>query len=236
MTTAPNPDENTRLDELNVDRRHTSVNRGYTRFVKSMRFVLPILAVILTVVVITWPDMEDKIVIIQKDDLIPTSESDIGENELLSPNFQTTDAQSQPVNVTANRALQNQENPNLVKLESPIADLKMKDGSAVNIKAIDGTYEQDTEKLFLQNDVKINHESGYELQAEELRINMKTREAFSDKDVRIQGPDAQIEATGLEGNVDEGVLIFKGPATLTISKNTKPKNIDTINEESKENE
>jgi lipopolysaccharide export system protein LptC len=232
MMTAPTQHDETRLDELHVGQRNISVNRGYTRFVKSMRYVLPILAVILTVVVITWPDMEDKIVIVQKDELIPTSESDIGENELLNPRFETTDAQNQPIHVTATRALQNQENPNLIKLENPVADLKMKNGSKVNIKALNGTYEQETEKLFLQNDVKILHESGYKLHAEELRVDMKTREAFSDKNVSIEGPDAYIEATGLEGNMNDGILIFKGPATLTITKTPQTKTI----EETQENE
>ena len=210
-------DTDNRLEDLNVVDRDISVNRGYTRFVKSMRWGLPLIAVVLTVVVITWPEMDDKIVIVPKEQLVPQSTTKIGENELLNPRFETTDAQQNPVNVTAIRALQNQENPDLVKLEKPNADLKMKDGSNVQIEAQKGTYEQETEKLFLQDDVKIRHESGYELQAEELRVDMKTREAFSDKNVRVEGPEAQVDATGLEGNVEDGILIFKGPATLTLT-------------------
>ncbi len=210
-----------RLEELNVAERNTFVSRGYTRFVKSMRFILPLIALILSVVVMTWPEMEDKIVIIPKDQLISASETKIGENELINPHFETTDAQQQPVNVTADRAVQNQENPNLVKLDNPKADLKMKNGSAVNIKAAQGTYEQEVEKLFLQENVKIHHESGYELQAEELRIDLKTREAFSDKAVQIIGPEATIYAAGLEGNVEDGILIFKGPAKLTLTPNNE---------------
>lgn len=230
MATSDDTQNTSRLDELSVGDRNIAVSRGYTRFVKAMRYVLPLIAVALVVVIATWPEMEDKIVVVQKDEIIPSSQNDIGENELLNPNFQTTDAQMQPVNVTADRAIQNQENPNLVKLDKPFADLKMKDGAQVNIEALDGTYEQETEKLFLQNGVKITHESGYKLRAEELRVDMKTREAFSDKNVSIDGPDAIIQATGLEGNVDDGILIFKGPATLTLKNNdpnAKQQNIDS---------
>lgn len=221
MTTTQPSDSNTpnygaKLDALNVQDRNINISGGYTRFVKYMRYILPLLAVALIVVVVTWPEMDDKIVVVQKEDIIPSSQTTIGENELLNPRFETTDAQNQPVNVTATRALQNQENPNLVKLEKPTANLKTKEGASVNIEAIGGTYEQETEKLFLQNDVKIKHESGYELTGEELRVDMKTQEAFSDKDVTIDGPDATIQAKGLEGNMGDGVLIFKGPATLTI--------------------
>ena len=149
MMIADNTDDQPRLKELHVGQRQTSLGRGYTRFVKSMRYVLPIIAVILMVIVITWPDMDNKIIIVEKSQLIPTSESEIGENELLNPNFETTDAQNNPVRVTADRALQNQENPNLIRLENPNADLQMKDGSPIHIEAKQGTYEQESEKLFL---------------------------------------------------------------------------------------
>ena len=213
--------EEARLSELNALERDTSVNAGYTRFVKWMRFVLPLIAMGLMVIVVTWPEMEDKVVVIPKESLIPSDESEIGQTELLNPNFETTDKNMNPVNVTAQRALQNQENSDIVKLDGPVADMKMKNGSNVHIEAIKGTYEQEAEKLFLQEDVRIKHESGYELFAEELRVDMKTREAFSDKNVQVQGPEARIDATGLEGNVDDGLLIFKGPAKLTLTPKEK---------------
>lgn len=206
-----------RLEELTVTKNTTLVSKGYTRFVKSMRFVLPLTAAALIVIVITWPEMDDKVVVVPKDQLVSPSDTKIGENELINPRFETTDEQQQPVNVIADRAIQNQNNPNLVKLDNPKADLKMKNGSDVKIEAAQGTYEQEVEKLFLQNDVTIHHESGYELQAEELRVNLKTREAFSDKNVRVEGPEAQIDAIGLEGNMENGTLIFKGPAKLTLT-------------------
>ena len=210
-----------RLDDLDVsDDQVAVVNRGYSRFVRSMRLLIPLVAVALMVVVITWPEMEDKVAIIPKETLIP--QSDMGENELLSPNFETTDAQQNPVRVTADRAVQNQDDPNLVKLDNPNADLKLKDGSGLQIEADKGVFEQEVEKLFLEQNVVLQHESGYELQAEELRVNMQSREAFSDKDVFVTGPEAKIQATGLEGNVEEGILIFKGPALLTLTPAKTP--------------
>lgn len=217
-----------RLEELSTKTGKKAVNKNYTKFVKWMRFILPLAAVILTTIVITWPDMEDKIAIIPKEDIIPSAGSTLGQTELLNPVFETTDKHQQPVHVTAKRALQNQENPDLVKLEQPLADLKMEDGTDLHIEAVHGTYEQEVEKLFLQENVKIRHESGYELRAEELRVDMQTKEAFSDKNVEVDGPDAKVEATGLAGNVDNGLLIFKGPAKLTIKPKQKA---EIINED-----
>ncbi|MCI5059964.1 MAG: LPS export ABC transporter periplasmic protein LptC [Alphaproteobacteria bacterium] len=208
--------EKDRLSDLNVADNHGAViNRGYTRFVKSMRIIIPLIALALMVVVITWPEMEDQVAVIPKETLIPQAE--MGENELLNPNFETVDSQMNPVKVTAQRATQNQDDPDLVNLDKPNADLKMKDGSGLLIEADRGVYEQEAEKLFLESNVILQHESGYELQAKELRVNMQSREAFSDKDVYVTGPEAQIQATGLEGNVETGILLFKGPAQLTLT-------------------
>ncbi len=206
-----------RLEQLSKKEYNTqNISKNYSRFVKIMRYVLPIAAVGLIVVVFTWSDMDDRIVALPKEDVV--SKSNMGENELLNPQFETTDSQQNPVKVNAKRATQNQENPDLVRLEEPTANLKMKDGSTVTIEAENGTYEQKVEKLYLSKDVKIQHEDGYSLEAKELRINMKTREAFSDKAVQVRGPEGAIDALGLEGNVDEGILIFKGPATLRLNQ------------------
>lgn len=213
-------DDQNRLENLHVQPQHIQVGQKYTLFVKAMRWGLPVVAVALIIVVIMWPKVEDKLVIVPKEELVPQKNNEIGENELLSPLFETIDSNGNPVKVTATRALQNQENPNLVKLKNPRADLNMKDSSKVNIEADNGTYEQETEKLFLQDNIKITHDSGYELLAEELRVDMKTRESYSDKNVEIDGPAAKIKAMGLEGHADDGILIFKGPATLTLKPKT----------------
>lgn len=214
------------LEDLKIEHHDIKIGKGYSWFVKLMRWGLPIIAIALTFIVIAWPKVEDKLVIIPKEDLVQQPSNEVGSNELLNPHFETIDSNRNPISVTAKRALQNQENPDLVKLENPNANLKMKDGSDVQIEALGGTYEQETGKLFLQNDVKINHASGYELNAEELRVDMKTREAFSDKDIKIDGPAATIKAIGLNGNMDDGILLFKGPATLTLKPNQKEKQND----------
>lgn len=209
-----------RLENLKIETKNLKFNRGYSWFVKTMRWALPIIAIILTFIVVGWPKVNDKLVVVPKETLVEQPSNEIGENELLSPRFETIDSNRNPIHVTADRALQNQENPNLVKLENPNATMQMKDGSKVQVQSLNGSYEQETKKLFLKNNVKINHAAGYELNAQELRVDMQTREAFSDKDISIEGPAARIDAKGLEGNIDEGILIFKGPAKL-ILKPTK---------------
>jgi len=217
-TDALNDPQENRLESLNLKRDNVSVNHSYTRFIKAMRYVLPLIAVALLVVVITWSEIDNQIVAIPKEDLIPTSETIIGQTELTNPRFESVDEFNQPILVVAEKALQNQRNPDLVNLTKPIADFKTERGNTMHIEANEGTLEQKEEKLFLQYNVKIKHDDGYTLEGEELRVNMKTKQAFSDKNVRISSEKGEITAEGLDGNMETGILIFKGPATLILKE------------------
>ncbi len=209
-----------RLDNLAVDTRETQVGVGYSWFVKLLRFGLPLAALGLVFIIIAWPKMEEDLIILPKEEIVQQPDNEIGENELLSPKFETVDSNNQPVNVTAERAIYSREQPDVVVLEKPNADIKTNNGEQVLIDASKGTYDQKTKKLFLQDAIKVEHESGYVLSAEELRIDMDRKEAFSDKAVEIDGPNAKVKAIGLDARMQDGVLIFKGPATLTIKAST----------------
>lgn len=207
-------DKAERFEQLTSGHRQTQVNRGYTRFVKSMRLILPLAALGLIAVVMTWPEMEDKIAPIAREDILP--QSPVVKNELISPRFESTDEKQQPFTITASKAIQNQDNPELVRLDKPMADMLLESGAWVAIEAKSGIYEQNTEKLFLQEDVKLFHDTGYQLETDELRIDMNTRQVWSDKTVNAQGPDAALQAAGLSGDANAATLIFNGPATLVL--------------------
>jgi lipopolysaccharide export system protein LptC len=212
-----------RLQSLST-RKAGRIGRGYTRFVRAMRILLPLAAVGLVAVVITWPDMEKRVDPMKKEDLIPDTAN--MQNELLQPKFESIDAKNQPYTVTADTATQSRENPDIVNLDKPAGSMTMNDGGIVAIQALTGIYEQKDEKLFLKGDVKLMNDTGYTLESDEMRVNLKTSEAFSDKDVHVQGPDGTIEATGMEAFSDKGLLIFKGPATMILTQASQSLSLD----------
>ena len=209
-----------RLDSLITDTTNNThqkqVGKTYSWFVRLLRFGLPLAALILIFVVIYFPKMEEELIVIPKEDIITQPENEIGENELLNPKFESVDSNQNPILVTANRALYSQANPNLVTLENPNANLKTSNGEDVFINALTGTYEQETKKLFLQNEIEIIHASGYVLHADELRVDIEGKQAFSDKAIEINGANGTVIATGLLANMQDGILTFKGPAKLTL--------------------
>lgn len=191
--------------------------RGYTLFIRIMRILLPLAAIAILAVVMTWSSLDKKVETIREEDILPNIEE--ARNELIKPHFESTDKNNRPFTVTADGARQDQNNPALVYLDKPMADIMTSDENWLAVRALKGTYEQQTEKLSLNQNVRMFHDNGYTLETEEMRVDMKAQNAFSDVPVRVQGPAGHIVANGLEAYAEKGVLIFKGPAKLILEKN-----------------
>lgn len=204
-----------RLRHLEVDEgRNTVINRKYSSFIRSLRFILPFIALVMTVIVLTWNEAGQRIEPIRKETVAPQAQN--VENELLKPVFTSTDDKNQPYTVTADTASQNRENPDLIELKNPVAKMTMTDGKKIDGSAQNGLYQQKEQKLNLEGSVKISNSDGYTLTTEELRIDLVTQKAFSGRDVLVEGASGTINATGLEGDTGQGVLIFTGPAKVIL--------------------
>lgn len=215
MDDFPEPHDYQRLGRLTVDQnRRTTVNRRYTGFVRSLRFILPLIALVMTVVVLTWDEAGRRVAPLGKEEAVPVPANI--QNELLKPVYNSVDEKNQPFTVTADRAVQGRENPDIVELDKPVAELLQTDGSKIAGDAATGIYEQKSQKLNLEGDVHLKHSNGFTLTTQELRIDMATQKAYSGRDVRVEGPEGSIDATGLEGDTTTGSMIFTGPAKVTL--------------------
>lgn len=204
-----------RLSRLSVDGTRTAkINRTYTSFVKSLRLILPLVAVIMTVIVLTWDEAGRRFEPVRKEEIVETSQNI--QNELLKPVFNSVDSKNQPYTVTADNATQNRNNPELIDLEAPVASLTMNSGEKIDGQAKHGLYQQNTEKLNLEGAVRLTHSNGYTLTTEELRIDLAAGKAWSGRDVRVEGASGTIDATGLEGDTNTGALVFTGPAKVVL--------------------
>ncbi len=210
-----------RLDQIAPRGPARKVNRAYSAFVKVMRIALPLGALGMLAVLLTWPEAERTIEPIRKEELLP--QANLSETELLNPRYESADQDLNPFIVTADKATQRQDQPDLIYLDAPIADIALKDGGQLDVKAQNGIFAQASEKLSLSGDVELIYDRTYTLTGSEMRVDLKTREAFSDKDVVLTGPAEVIEARGLEAYSEKGHVIFKGPGKLTLypeSENT----------------
>lgn len=221
MDTPEEPDH--RLSGLHARPEQKNFSKGYSAFIRAMRLVLPLIAIIIVTLIFVWPEMEDTIEPLAREQILPDVPS--AQNELLKPRYESLDKDQQPFTITAEKAAQDQNNPELILLDKPTADMLMKDGTWLAAKADNAIYEQNAEKLQLNGNVHLFHDAGYQLETEELRVNLDTQEAFSDQDVQAQGPEGTINSIGLEAYGVDNIVIFKGPAKMLLNTSGSAMNL-----------
>lgn len=186
----------------------------YSNIVRKLRLILPMVAIAIIAALLTWPTQERNIAILQEEQ--QESLQNIRKNELSAPRFESVDEKNQPYTLTADLAVQKSDDENVMLLTKPLGDLLLNSGSWIAIKAEDGTYWKDEEKLLLTKNVRLFHDEGYEMTMAELHIDLKTHTAKSETPIKGQGPAGSIEASGLNGDNANGILTFTGPAKLIL--------------------
>jgi lipopolysaccharide export system protein LptC len=199
--------------------QNTHKSKRHTAHVRKMRLILPIAALAVVAILFAWTGQDKPVAPIPREQISPQT---ISQNELVNPKFQSEDAHSQPYTITADKATQNSEDMNKVFLQKPVADMTLKSGGWVSLKANDGVYLQGERHLDLDGQVEIHHDSGYELHTERMNIDVEKQIITSDLPVTGHGPSADITATGLSADQKENTVIFKGPAKLILRKAPSP--------------
>ncbi len=199
-------------------RKRVRVNRRYSLFVRGMQVLLPVLALGIVVVVMAWPKMDDAIVPVPRDDILPQK---TGQNELIDPHFESADARGNPYVITAARAVQDLGDSAAVLMDRPVASIDLGNGEKISGHAASGTYRQQEETLRLEGDIALSHSNGYMLYTALLDIAIKGGTATTDRPVTITGPDATLTAAGMMADNTDGTLVFPGPARLTLKKSIK---------------
>jgi len=196
--------------------RYAGPGRNYTRFVRSMRIVLPLIAACVVGIVTAWPRMQSAITPIRQQTTAAANAPATGKNELLNPSFKGVDNKDEPYTVTATRAVQSLGDRDTILLEKPTAEILLNNGRKVGGEAKKGSYAQKEGRLLLEDGVTLHDDEGYVFMTSKLLINLSAKEAWSDQPVWGSGPTGTLEASGVQAYDDKKVLIFTGPAKLVL--------------------
>lgn len=193
---------------------------GYTRFVGWMKLVLPLVAGLLVLLLVVWPQLEEST------EGFRIGQSgltllDTGGQQVANALFTGTDNRNQPFAVTAQSAIQSESNSDAVELNLPKADLAMKDGSWIALAAKSGLYDKSAQSLELSGDVNMFQDGGYEFSTESARVMLKDGTVTGTEPIRGQGPFGLLKASGFR-ILDRGRrIIFTGRTQLTIFPQAK---------------
>lgn len=205
-----------RLERLSRYRsgRAAGNSESYSALIRRMRIILPLIAMVIIAALMAWPSMDNKISVLKEEQA--ASLQTIRKNELTNPKFESVDEKSQPYTLTAQRALQDENDEQILHLEQPEGELALNSGEKVGLKADKGLYLQAASQLKLNDDVRLLHSQGYEMSMTHLDLDLKAGTAQTDSNIQGQGPAGSLEATGLSADNTSGVLVFNGPARLVL--------------------
>jgi lipopolysaccharide export system protein LptC len=201
-------------------RRESVLGRGYTRLVKALRFILPLVAVIIIAVLITRLTQDPKTQTIA--DVPQAEKTTPGVIELIAPKYEGLDSDGQPYTVTADKAVRSPSAPDTVVFENPVADITLKDKTWLAIKAKGGSFDRKAALLLLNDTVTLYHDSGYEMKLQDIKIDLKEKTAVSDFPLTAQGPMGGIAAQNMHVENHGDLVVFGGPVTLTLYKLSSP--------------
>lgn len=210
-----------RLARISPAQKTAKVNQNYSRFIRHIQIMLPIIALIMITIILNWNRFKTETISPLQEEAQAVVEQSIGKNEFLEPRFESVDSKGQPYTITANNAVQGNDE-DLIILEEPGGKLNMTNGAYVTLQAISGAYRQKAQKLFLQGDVVMTHNEkdqakGYQMDMDELHVDLDTNTAWADVNVLGTGPDVTLNAKGLKASSPEETLIFTGPAKLVLT-------------------
>ena len=192
----------------------------YSRFVTLMKYALPVVAGIVLLLVVVWPDFKPK------PERFAVGISDLkvnveGGQRVVNARFTGVDSENRPFSVTADAVVQDADDG--VKLTQPKADVTLASNSWVAIAAPHGTFWRKPGILNLVGGVDLFHDDGYEFQTEEARIDFRIGAASGETPVKGQGPFGTVNAEGFSIVESGNHIIFKGKSRLVIFPTaTKP--------------
>jgi lipopolysaccharide export system protein LptC len=191
------------------------ITQTYSRFVAMMKFILPVVALVLISMVILWPHLAPEDLRFRIG-FAAIKASISNDPSMLNPRFVGTDSHNKPYSVTADLARSIGALGTTVELEMPKADVTLDNGTWLVLTANSGLFEHLENTLNLDGMVNLFHDSGYEFQTEKLVVNMLSGVAFGNMPIQGQGDFGHLSAQGFK-LVDKGKTIyFIGKSKLTL--------------------
>lgn len=203
------------IDSGRPGRRLPLYRSGYSRFVFLAKYALPVVAGVVMLLVVVWPELKStpgKFAIGLSDVKIETA----GGQRVVNARFTGVDSENRPFSITAESVVQAGSDDNGVELAQPKADVTLAGDSWVAIAAPKGVFRRDEEILDLSGGVDLFHDDGYEFRTAQARLNFSTSAASGESPIRGQGPFGTIEAEGFRVAGTGDSIFFTGKSRLLV--------------------
>jgi lipopolysaccharide export system protein LptC len=192
---------------------------GYSRFVRIMKIMLPLVAFSLIVLVVIYSATGGE------RSSVPLTLQNMGavdkDRQLVAPKLTGTDGRGQPFTVTAKGATQMPGKARRMVFDNVVADVTMQDKSWVQVDAKIGQLDVEAKTLDLTDSINIFSDKGYECHTASARYDFGLGLLKGEQPISCQGPLGLISAKKFEGLREPGIMRFTGGVSTTYFPATR---------------
>jgi lipopolysaccharide export system protein LptC len=193
---------------------HQQTSLLWDSFIRLMRVFLPIGAVILGLITILWPYLDDReVAFTLSTDDVAKGESSV---HMTNMRYVGTNADNRIFKVRAASGFQDSPNAPRVKLSDIRAEMEIEGAGLATVTARTGIYRLEQSTLSLVGGVHMITSSGYALDMAGAEVNLKTHMATGQGSITGRSRLGSLAAARVTINADEEEGIFEGGVKLRI--------------------
>jgi lipopolysaccharide export system protein LptC len=198
-----------RLRLLSAVSRHAAYAPSYSRLVRRLRVVLPVVGVLTIVIVILWPRIRAEF-----NHPTQTTKED-RQARMINGRYVGSDSHGRPYTVTYESAEQ-PPGGGPIEMVNPTAELTLQNGHWVAVKAAHGHYDQAAGLIDLSGDVEFFHDEGYRFTTERAHVEFNKNLVWGERAITGRGPKGEVAGRGFRLINNGESIVITGPATLLL--------------------
>lgn len=189
--------------------------RRYSTFVRFMKRILPLAALVLAVAILAYAvQPRDGGQVAMTFERMGIIENDLA---MINPRLTGTDENGLPFVVTASSAIQLGPSVERVRLENVNADLVLEDGTELNVIAAEGVIDNQTQTLDFFGGIRLTTGDGYTAETDSARADLQQGILRGESPVSAAGDIGTLTAQGFTFERGTGMLHFTGDVRMMIS-------------------
>jgi len=187
----------------------------HTRVVAWLKWLLPMIAATLVLLVGAWPQIQAGI--LRLTTVLPRIDLRAARDlSMVNARYSGLDRNNRPFSISADVARQATTKDELVSLEAPKADIALESGAWVAVTALSGIYHTQPQRVDLFGDVNLFHDKGMTFRTESAVVDLAAGTAEGNEHVEGHGPTGEVESEGFR-ILDKGaVVVFTGQARMLL--------------------
>lgn len=188
----------------------------HTRKVMLAKLTLPIIAGLLAVTLIVFPNFKEDLKDFGLDFNI--GKGDFEHLNIKNTTIYVTDEKNRVNNFVAKQVQETQNGSKIYNLINPEGMMPLDQQEWLNIKSPDGVFDQNKSLLTLTNTVEIFYSKGMNISTKEASFDFANSYGYSKHPITGDGFIGQIDSQGFEYNGKNNILSFTGKTHILINQ------------------